>query len=333
MTLEPVILRQIHLSDSEALYHLAQKAPVGLTSLPREKEAVKQAVARSEQSFSEKTFSPSSLFWFVLEEPSSQTIQGISGIHAQMEGGKALYSYVFQEESEGVLTKRRLLLPRNKIWQASELCSLYLRPEARKRGLAKILSYSRFLYIFLHPHLFLKQITARYRGYFDKEGKSPFWECVGKALSGKSYTEFLEITRKDPTSILSFLPKHPIYFDLLPKAAKSACKRVHPNTQGAVKLVKKLGFHQVEDLDLFDAGPFYSAAFDELVFFRNIHTLPPFFSSDPLSQTLLLVVRKSPFTVLQCKGKIANKQIHLPFSLRNHPLLQQAEAITAVRIY
>lgn len=329
--MEPAVLRQVALCDEEALFSLTKRAHIGLTSLPKNQDKLKQAIANSVSSFSKKTLCRSALYWFVLEELHTHVIVGICGIHAQMEEGNPLHTFVLEEEKGDFLTKRPLLIPTRKVWSSSELCSLYLIPEARKKGWGKFLSYSRVLYIFLHPDLFHKEIAARYRGYFTKEGKSPFWEHIGKIFSGKEYEQFLEEAAKNPSLLHKFFPRHPIYMNLLPKSVQNLCSRVHPNTKGAVKLLSKIGFTPTGHSDFFDAGPFYSAAIKDISLFQKIRSLPPLFSSNPFSKTLLVVVKHTPFTVVQCKGEITNSHICMPLEVKKM-LPLNSKTITAVRI-
>ncbi|WP_459617680.1 arginine N-succinyltransferase, partial [Enterobacter hormaechei] len=62
----------------------------------------------------------------------------------------------------------------------SELCSLFLHADHRSGLNGKLLSRARFLFIAEFRHLFGDKLIAEMRGMSDEEGRSPFWESLGR---------------------------------------------------------------------------------------------------------------------------------------------------------
>ena len=55
--------------------------------------------------------------------------------------------------------------------------------------------------------------------------------------------------------IAQLMPRHPLYINLLPKAARDVIGEVHGNTLPARKMLEDEGFRYQGYVDIFDAGP------------------------------------------------------------------------------
>jgi len=60
------------------------------------------------------------------------------------------------------------------------------------------------------------------------------------------------------------MPKYPIYLPLLPESARDVIGKVHPDTEPALKMLNKEGFHYQGYVDIFDAGPSIEANINEI---------------------------------------------------------------------
>ncbi|MBA4138418.1 MAG: arginine N-succinyltransferase, partial [Opitutus sp.] len=59
-------------------------------------------------------------------------------------------------------------------------------------------------------------------------------------------------------------PRHPIYIPLLAPDVQAVIGRVHHDTEPALALLLAEGFRQLEEVDIFDAGPLVHANVGEL---------------------------------------------------------------------
>lgn len=121
------------------------------------------------------------------------------------------------------------------------------------------ISYVRFLYMAMHPERFESEILVEYRGALGAGNKSPFWEAIGHLFTGLSYkrADRLSVTNKE--FILSLLPMEPIYCALLPQRVQAAIGAIHPVAQRAARLLHRIGFRPIPQIEPFDGGPYYSA--------------------------------------------------------------------------
>ena len=62
----------------------------------------------------------------------------------------------------------------------SELCSLFLHADHRTGLNGRLLSKARFLFIAEFRSLFGDKVIAEMRGMSDADGRSPFWESLGR---------------------------------------------------------------------------------------------------------------------------------------------------------
>jgi arginine N-succinyltransferase len=131
------------------------------------------------------------------------------------------------------------------------------------------LSYVRFLYMAMHPQRFEKRILVEYRGISQDGQRSPFWEAVGSVFTGLTYkrADRLSVTNKE--FIVGLMPREPIYAQLLPRSVQRAIGAVHPAARKAVRLLTRIGFHPIPQVEPFDAGRYYAADCKEVRIIRQ----------------------------------------------------------------
>jgi arginine N-succinyltransferase len=106
------------------------------------------------------------------------------------------------------------------------------------------------------PERFGTKVLAELRGVVDNEGRSPFWECLGRHFFRMDFTEADRLSATtDNQFILDLMPKYPIYVDLLPPEAREVIGRCHSDGVGAYKLLQWEGFEFDRTVDIFDGGP------------------------------------------------------------------------------
>jgi arginine N-succinyltransferase len=103
------------------------------------------------------------------------------------------------------------------------------------------------------------------QGMVDENGKSPFWESLGRHFFSMdlSKADYLTgINRK--TFIAELMPHYPVYVPLLNEAARNAIGQPRPDIEPVMDLLEDEGFEYRGYLDIFDAGPTLEARTDNI---------------------------------------------------------------------
>ena len=147
----------------------------------------------------------------------------------------------------------------------SEVGSLFLRPEKRKGGAGRLLAQSRYMLIGIEPQRFAEMVLAELRGWFDEDGRCPFWEHVAHKFFRLGFDQAdLMSASTDGQFILDLAPRHPIYTELLPEEARDVIGRVHRDGEAARAMLEREGFRYQGLVDLFDAGPTVACPRDDI---------------------------------------------------------------------
>jgi arginine N-succinyltransferase len=147
----------------------------------------------------------------------------------------------------------------------SEVGSLFVKPEKRHGGSGRLLAQSRYLLIAAEPQRFAEMVLAELRGWFDDEGGCPFWDHVASKFFRIPFGEADRMSAStDGQFILDLAPRHPIYVELLPEAARQAIGRVHREGEAARALLEREGFREIGLVDIFDAGPTVACRRDDI---------------------------------------------------------------------
>ena len=147
----------------------------------------------------------------------------------------------------------------------TEICSLFLLPDYRKHGHGRLLSLHRFLFIKEFSSRFEQEIISEMRGVSAEDGKSPFWESVGRHFFKTDYNQAdLLSGLGNKAFIKNLMPRHPIYIELLPQDVQKVIGKVHDKTKPALKLLEGEGFVYQQEVDIFDAGPTVAVKLEEI---------------------------------------------------------------------
>lgn len=255
-----MIFRPVTLEDLDQLEGFIQRTG-GLTTLPPQRDILERIVRNSVNSFAISPTKPGDeTYLFVLEDIETNKIVGTSGIYAKVGGYEPFYSYEIEKvthESKSLDTKKEFELLSLKLEHngPTEICSLLLDPEYRGRGLGRLLSLSRFLFMAEFKERFEKTAIAEMRGVVNEEGKSPFWVKVVRPFFDMDYEKADFLSTADKSFIADLMPKHPIYLSLLPEDAKEVIGKVHRDTAPDLRLLYQEGFEFDNHVDIFDAGP------------------------------------------------------------------------------
>ncbi len=275
------IIRPIALQDLDALLRMAKAAGAGFTSLPPERETLRKKIERSLESFAEAVEKPGhQRYMFVVEEADSGEIGGCCAVEAACGLDEPFYNYrvgqtVHASRTLDVYSRVPTLYLSNDLTGTSVLCSLYLTPEFRAGGIGHLLSKSRFLFMAAHPRRFADKVVAEMRGVSDENGRSPFWEGLGRHFFAIEYDDAEHIVGQgNKACIAELMPKHPIYTVLLPPEAQAVMGQVHPTTAPALKLLEQEGFRYQGYVDIFDGGPSVEAPVEAVQSIARSQRLP-----------------------------------------------------------
>lgn len=257
-----MIIRPLMASDADALLNLAYKAGVGFTSLPADPNHIAGKITASLSAFnSEVDFTTEQSYVFVMEDTHTKTVVGICGIESSIGLSSPWYSYrigtlVHSSRELKVHNSFPTLYLSNDQTACAEVCTLFLDPDYRHSKNGQLLSKSRFLFLAQFAHRFEAKIIAEMRGVSDKNGQSAFWDGLGAHFFDMPFADADHLTGLGKKEFIAqLMPRHPLYINLLPKAARDVIGEVHGNTLPARKMLEDEGFRYQGYVDIFDAGP------------------------------------------------------------------------------
>lgn len=274
-------LRCVCENDLEDLFTLSKFYT--FINLPSDKDVIKKLIASSYKSFSKPNVKmEKNHYFFVLEDLTKHQVIGCSIIHAQH--GTSMEPHFFlkvnreHKYSKSINTGfiHGTLKLGHETNGPSEIGGLILHPDYRKNHsrLGKQLSFVRFLYIALNPSLFKDEIHSELLPPFDKDGKSPLWEAIGRRFLNMEYQEADLLSRDNKEFILSLFPKEIIYETLLPMEARQAIGKVGHDTKPVKAMLEKIGFTYIDEVDPFDGGPHYRCKTQEILPISSFKQLP-----------------------------------------------------------
>ena len=262
------VFRPIKNSDKKQVSDLIKKANSGLSNLPKNLEETETLIDISTKSFKKIKKLHNRKFIFVIEKDRKKIV-GISGIKARTGIERPFFSFIINDN-----VKYPYLELTKENYGPSEIGSLFLCPDHRKKGIGRLLSLSRFLYIRANPELFTSTLIAELRGYLHKNNVSPVWNALGKKFIQMSFNKADIESMKDQSFIPKYFPKKPIYLQLLPKDTIHYFKKVHPFTEPAKKLLLSENFKITNHIDIFDGGPKLESEISNIRTIKNALIIP-----------------------------------------------------------
>lgn len=257
-----IIIRPIQQQDYDALYRIAEESGHGFTSLPVNETLLKKRISHAEESFKKIVSQAGNEgYLFVMEDTETGQVVGTSGIEAAVGLGDPFYHYhlgkvVHSSRELNVYNTVETLSLCNDYTGVSEICTLFLSQSHRKDNNGRFLSRTRFLFMAEHAERFASTVIAEMRGVSDESGRSPFWDWLEEHFFSMDFPTADYLTGIGKKAFIAeLMPKHPIYVNLLSKAAQEVINKVHPKTVPALRLLENEGFSRRGYVDIFDAGP------------------------------------------------------------------------------
>jgi arginine N-succinyltransferase len=274
-----LLLRDVARTDLPGLKRLAQV--LNSVNLPHDEKVLAALIDKSVRSFHGKIEDPRQReYLFVLEDLRNAAIIGTSMIIAQHGTRESphIYFQVTDAESYSATLDRHF---RHKVLSIgynydgpTEIGGLVVDPPYRagpeKPG--KQLSYVRFLFMAMDRLAFQPKILAELLPPLMPDGRSRLWESIGKKFTGLDYREADKISRRNKEFIKELFPASDIYASLFPARAQQAIGEVGPHTVGVRRMLERIGFRYVSQIDPFDGGPHFEATLAEVTLVRHHRT-------------------------------------------------------------
>lgn len=263
-------VRAIRESDLDALLALATLTGAGMTTLKPDRAALARRVEIACASFAARIAPQRRDYVFVMEDSASGRVVGVCALKDAVGLDEPFYNYrlgtlVHSSKELKVFSRMETLYLSNDLTGCAELCSLFLHPDYRSGSNGKLLSKSRFMFIAQFPHLFPEKLIAELRGYQRADGRSPFWDSLGRHFFHMEFNRADDLTSLGKKSFIAeLMPRHPLYVAYLPREAQDVIGVVHPDTAPARCLLEQEGMHYEGYVDIFDAGPVLQARVSEL---------------------------------------------------------------------
>ncbi len=275
-----LILRPVAARDLDELLELA--AMLDSFNLPRDPQFLTERIALSERSFrgaygEDPIDWRESVYMFVMEDPAAQHVVGSSLILAKNGRPGAPYYWLevsTEERSSTKLKKRfshRKLRLRSTSDGPTEVGGLILDPEYRHhpQKCGKALSIVRFAFISAHAARFEKQVIAEMLSRFDAPGKNRLWDAFGAKFTDLPYREADHLSARTKQFIADLFPQDPVYVTLFPEEVQKMIGQPNDSAKPAVRILEKIGFQPLNQVDPFDGGPYYGTARDAIVSVRE----------------------------------------------------------------
>ncbi len=265
------IIRSASREDIQQLTDLAKQ--FNLLNLPGDKKVITEKVLRSEASFNGDLPKEKSEYLFVLEDTEEQQVVGSSLILAKHGSEEVPHCYFkilkrdhFSKDL-GIGFIHQVLRFQLDNDGPTEIGGLLVDKTYRRRPerLGKQISLSRFLFMGLHPDRFEKRVLCELTPPLTEEGRSEFWEALGRRFTGLPYQEADALSQTNKEFIESLFPEEDIYLSLLDSKARLVLGRVGESTKPAQHLLESIGFEYLEEVDPFDGGPHYGAKTENIL--------------------------------------------------------------------
>ncbi|MBY4675379.1 arginine N-succinyltransferase [Marinobacterium arenosum] len=300
-----MVVRPIQEHDGPALRELARKTGPGFTSLQDNDRQVQQKLESALAAFNPDEVPEEALYLFVMEDTDSGEVVGICGVEAAVGLSDPWYNYrvgtlVHASRELKVYNQINTLTITNDHTGYSELCTLFLSPDARHSKNGSLLSKSRFMFMAEFPQRFNEHLIAEMRGYSDENGVSPFWEGLGRHFFSIDFTQADQLSSMDKVFIAELMPKNTIYTNLLPKDAQEAIGKTHEATTPARRLLENEGMRYTGYIDIFDGGPTLEARLNDIRAIQDSRYVKIHIDSTLEPEGELYLVSTTGFTDFRC---------------------------------
>lgn len=263
------LVRPGRASDLAALVALAAASEPPLTNLPAHETKLAERLADSEAALSESVAAPNGqLYVFVLEYEG--TVVGTASIRARAGAREAYYTWrretlIHASQQLDVRREVSILSLSHELSEASLLCAFSLAAEHRATVGERLLRRARLLFVAQHPERFMPWLAVAMPGHLEADGRSPFWESVGRHFFVKDFADINEMAGIHSKSFIAeVMPPFPLYEPLLTATGRAAIGAIHARHGQAAADLRTEGFTDSRHIDLFDGGLLLECPFERL---------------------------------------------------------------------
>ncbi len=269
------IVRAVERKDVGALHDLARQFT--LLNMPADKKVISTKVERSLASFKGNLSKNDAEYMFVVVDRDGDFIAGSSLIIAK-NGTPSSPNFSFKllkkerfSKELGIGFIHQILRLQANYDGPTEVGGLVVDRSYRRRPekVGRLISLSRFGFIGMEPERFEKELHSEMAPPLTDEGRSEFWEALGRRFTGMPYQEADIISHQNNEFIKSLFPEEDIYLCLLDSKARLVLGRVAEETQAALHLLNRIGFSFKDEVDPFDGGPHLGAIASEVTLIKN----------------------------------------------------------------
>jgi len=314
------LIRQARSRDLSDLFRLARH--LDSYNLPADRRRLTRLISHSQRSFSGQPLPLASRrYVFVLVDLSRQCVVGCSMVVAKhgTPGSPHFYLASFVERRRSRTLQKTVDHRCFRLGETeegpTELAGLVLLPAYRGRSerLGAWLSHVRFLYMAAHPESFQKNLLAEFLPAFSKKGKSVFWEYFGKRFTRLSYREADRLSIDNKEFIASLFPRGTIYQDFFPQEVVRHLGRVGKSTIPAAKMLQKIGFRYLHQIEPFDGGPYYGAKRSSVTIIRQARRVRCRFDKPRITdrEFLLMAESSGDLKAVVGRGRLSGHTIYL----------------------
>jgi arginine N-succinyltransferase len=271
-----LILRPVAAGDLDALVGLA--AQLDSMNLPSDRDFLAARIEASRRSFEGRIHRwHDGVYVFVIEDLAAGRCVGTSTILAK-HGTPASPHYWLElssEERQSAELGRRFVHTKLRLRSSpdgpTEIGGLILDPGYRRHPekCGKALSIVRFAYVSAHPERFEREVIAEMLSPFEAPGKNRLWEAFGARFTGLSFREADRLSTRTKSFIADLFPRDPVYATLFPPEVQAVIGAPNETAVAAVRILEKVGFRYLNQVDPFDGGPYYGCARDAIASVRE----------------------------------------------------------------
>ncbi len=265
------LIRSSELRDISALLKLGRI--LNSYNLPADKKVLQKILKASQSSFTGKVKDPEKRrFLFVAEEVRSGKVVGCSlviGRHGSPQLPHLSFDLARETKTSRTLKKRvaHTTLSLNVDPSGyTEIGGLVVLPHYRRREerIGKQLSYARFAYMAGHRGYFQRRLLVEYLPKLDHLTGNKLWRAVGQKFTRLTYREADRLSSLNKEFILSLFPREKIYCALLPASAVKDLGSPGVGAEASRKMLSRIGFRFLKQIDPFDGGHHYGARLAEV---------------------------------------------------------------------
>jgi arginine N-succinyltransferase len=314
------ILRGIHSNDLDQALGLSRQ--FSLLNLPFDRKVISEKIETSQASFRGELAKEDAEYVFVVEDVEQKFVAGSSQVLAKHgKPGEPTYSFQVLKKERfskelGVGFIHQILRMKINENGPTELGGLVVDRAYRSRPekVGRLASLGRFLMIGMFPERFEEELYAQMAPPLTEEGRSEFWEALGRRFTGMPYQEADLLSQQNKEFIRSLFPEEDIYLALLDSKARLVLGRVGPETLPALHLLESIGFTATNEVDPFDGGPHVGCKAKNVSLIKNGRRLkvaaqkPGPFSENGFVATM----RDSEFTGGSSAYSLQGEEIVLP---------------------